>query len=165
MGKVYKYAALGYAGEISRAGGDHTTALANADSKDIGFGMPVFWNEARTGAVGISATSKAEDFIGITVRSGAKTPPVYDDPSGKDANSKAVYEPGEIMDVMTEGNIIMACSGSGPKRGTPVYLNKEYGIASATSSDSTLTVEGLKFKSERDSNGMVEVCVLVRHSI
>ena len=163
MGKVYKYAALGYAGEISRAVDDVVESFANADNKDIGFGQPVFLNDAGTGCVGISSSSTADKFVGITVRSGAKTPSVYDDPTGKDANSKAVYRPGEMMDVMKRGNIIMACSGSGPKPGNPVHFNKEYGIASASASDNTLTVPGINFHSGRDSNGMVEVSINEKH--
>ena len=163
MGKVYKYAALGYHGAISRSVDDVVAPFANADTKDIGFGQPVFLNDAGTGVVGISATSSADRFVGFTVRSGAKTPPVYDDPTGKDANSKAVYKQGEMMDVLTRGSIVIGCSGSGPKPGGAVYLHKEYGIASASASDQTLTVPGIYFRSGRDSNGMVEVVVTERH--
>ena len=73
MGKVYKYGALGYHGAISRSVDDVVAPFANADTKDIGFGQPVFLNDAGTGVVGISATSSADRFVGFTVRSGAKS--------------------------------------------------------------------------------------------
>ena len=102
MGKVYKNNVLGYAGGISRSVDDVVESFANADTKEIGFGQPVFLNAEGTGVVGISDSSDPARFVGITVRSGAKTPNVYEDASGGIANSVATYKKGEVMDVLTD---------------------------------------------------------------
>ena len=163
MGKVYRYNLLGYAGSISRSVDDVVVSLANKDDKDIPFGHPVFMNSDGSGVVGISASSDAGKFVGFTVRSGAKTPDAYDDPDGNGANSTAVYKKGEIMDVLVRGSMTVDCTGSAPKPGMPAYLNKTYGIVSALSSDSTLTVPGIYFRTERDASGRAEIVITERH--
>ena len=163
MGKVYRFQLLGYPGTISRSVDDVVVPMANADTKDIAFGQPVFLNEAGNGVVGISESSTADRFVGFAVRSGAKTPPVYDDPDGNGANSQAVYHKGEMMDVLTRGSIVIGCAGSNPKPGMPVYLLKEYGTASPVAVDQALAVPGIYFRSGRDPEGRVEVVITERH--
>ena len=165
MGKVYKNNVLGYAGGISRSVDDVVESFANADTKELAFGQPVFLNAEGTGVVGISDSSDPTRFVGITVRSGAKTPNVYEDASGGIANSVATYKKGEVMDVLTRGSIVVECTSGTVKPGMPVYFNKMVGAASATSSDLTITVPGVNFRSTRDGSGRAEILVKERHLI
>ena len=165
MGKVYKNNVLGYAGGISRSVDDVVESFANADTKEIAFGQPVFLNAEGTGVVGISDSSDPAKFVGITVRSGAKTPNVYEDASGGVANSMATYKKGEVMDVLTRGSIVVDCTGGTVKPGMAAHFNKTYGAVSATASELTLTVPGIYFRSTRDASGRAEILVTERHLI
>ena len=162
MGKVYRYNILGYPGAISHSADFVVIPRVNKSEADIPFGAPVFLNSDGSGVVGISASSEAAKFVGFAVRSGAKTPGVYD-PDADGSNSNAVYKPGEVMDILVRGSMTVNCTGSAPKPGMPAYINKTYGIVSALSSDSTLTVPGIQFLSERDSAGHAEILLLERH--
>jgi hypothetical protein len=85
--------------------------------------------------------------------------------SGGIANSVATYKKGEVMDVLTRGSIVVECTSGTVKPGMPVYFNKMVGAASATSSDLTITVPGVNFRSTRDGSGRAEILVKERHLI
>ena len=163
MGQVFKNVLVGYPGEVSHSGDRLVKAYANMDNRDIPFGFPVFMNADGTGVVGISASSDPAKFVGFAARVGSKTPPVYDDPNMTGENNVAVYKKGDMMDVLVKGSIVVDATGSNPKPGMPVYLNKEYGKAAAVSSESTLTVPDIYFGTVRDTGGRTEIIVSKRH--
>ena len=157
MGKVYKNNVTGYAGGISHTYDEVVIASVNASSGSIGFGQPVFLNAEGTGVVPITESTDVSRFVGIAVRSGAKTPDVYEDPTGGIANSVASYRKGEVMDVLVRGCITVECTS-----GT-FHFNKMVGAASATASDLTITVPDIYFKTSRDGSGRAEILLTKRN--
>ena len=163
MGKVYKNNVTGYAGGISHTDDEVVIASVNASSGSIGFGQPVFLNAEGTGVVPITESTDVSRFVGIAVRSGAKTPDVYEDPTGGIANSVASYRKGEVMDVLVRGCITVECTSGTFKPGAPVHFNKMVGAASATASDLTITVPDIYFKTSRDGSGRAEILLTKRN--
>ena len=163
MGQVFKNVLVGYPGQVSHSADFVIVPMANMDNRDIPFGFPVFMNPDGTGVVGITASSDPAKFLGFAARVPAKTPPVYDDPNMTGENNVAVYKKGDMMDVLVRGSIVVDATGSNPKPGMPVYLNKEYGKAAAVSSESTLTVPGIYFRTVRDTGGRTEITISERH--
>ena len=135
MGKVFKNVLVGYAGAVSRGVDAVIAPFANTSNRTIPFGWPVFLDADGVGVVPINedmtTANDAGRFVGIAVRSAAKTPDVYEDPSNVAANSTACYNKGEMVDVLTRGSIVVDATGSNPKPGMPVYFDKTYGSASA----------------------------------
>ena len=164
MGKVFKNELLGSAGAISHSADEIVISLANKDNRDLPFGFPVFLNEDGSGVVGISTASNPAKFVGFAVRVPDKTPPVYDDPDGIGANNNAVYKKGDLVDILVRGSMVVDAMGTIAKPGMPVYLNKVYGKVTAESSDNTLTVPGLYFRTVRDIGGRTEILVSERHA-
>ena len=165
MGKIYANNVWGYPGSRSRSVDEVVESYANADTKEIAFGQPVFLNAEGTGVVGISSSADPARFIGITCRAAAKTPNVYEDPANPTANSTGTYLKGEMMDVLTRGSVVVECTGAAVKPGMQVYFNKTYGYASSQASDATMAVPGVNFRSVKDATGRAEILVKERHLI
>ena len=160
MGKVISDFTNGWAGAISRAVDDIVEAHANVSETAIPFGSPVFRDTDAIGVTGIRSGAGAESFIGFAVRSPAKTPDVY---STEGLNSCGAYAPGEMVDVLTRGSIVLPASGSGISPGKQVYINTETGRAVSAASAGTLKIPNCCFRSRRDPNGLAEVLLTTRH--
>lgn len=157
MGKVLSVFGHGRRGAISRSVDDVVIALSNKEYNNLDFGEPVVLNNAGTGAVKFTSSSTAADFVGVTVRSASKTPESYGDSVGS-------YAPGEMMDVITRGSVIVEIDDGTPVTGGPVYIIKASGKFTAQADgDNTLELTNAKFRSGRDGAYLAEIVLLSRN--
>ncbi len=157
MGKVLSVFNHGMAGAISRSVDDVVIAVPNRAQSSLAFGVPVVLNDAGTGAVKFTSASTAADFLGVTVRSASKTPDTY-------GASVGSYAPGEMMDVLSRGSIIVQVKTGTPAAGGPVYIVKATGeFTAAADGDNTVELTSAKFRGAKDGKRMAEIVLLSRN--
>jgi len=157
MGKVLSKFGNGFAGAVARAADDIIVSFPNSGEAAIPFGAPVFLQQSSGGAVPFSSDLDMTTFLGFAARSGAKTPDVYGESTG-------AYQPGEIMDVLTRGTVVVEAAGN-PAPGGAVYIRLDNGkiTASAGTAGSTLELTNCRFRGNRDGKYMAEVLVRTRN--
>ena len=164
MGKVLSFFPKGCPGAISRSVDDIVTALPNKESEAaFEFGEAVFLNASGNGGVKVTSSSTAAQFVGVAVRSPSKTPEEYlPDASGRNAGC---YPPGELMDVLTRGSVVVRAAAAGP--GKPVYLDLSSGKFTylAGSNPENLALPNCHFRTGTDANGCAEMLVNTRNLI
>ena len=165
MGKVQKGFGNGYPGAVSRSVDDIVISVKNAGSGDIPFGAPVFL--ASGGAVPFNTTTPQdfEAFRGFAVRIADKTPDTY--PSGQNNDSQAsAWKPGDIMEVLVRGGIIVEMS-SGGSVGGKMYIRKSDGAltTSAGTSGSTVLLENVHLRNPRNTYGATAEVVVNQRNI
>ena len=161
MGKVLSSFGNGFTGSVSKSIDNVILPLANTGENEIGFGMPVAFDEDKIGAVLFDgAEMTAADFIGVTVRNPAKTPSEY----GK---SEGGYAPGDIMDVLVRGHIVVkvVSANPGPAPGDPVAVLKSGGRFTAGSETTKLPLTNARYSSSADASGLAEIVLDKRNII
>ena len=161
MGKVLHEFTNGWPGAVSRSVDDIIISLANASGGEIPFGAAVFLTSSGDGCKPFDPSSAAsfsmDKFIGITVRSGDKTPNTF-------GSSKAVFNSGDSVEILTRGAIVLEF-GQGVDPGDKVYIRKSDGafVADAGTSGSTIELTNVRVKTPSDSENCAEVVVLDRN--
>ena len=157
MGKVLNTFTNGWPGAIARSIDDIVIAMANLSDQPIKYGMPVALDPERKGIVPFDGSShEAADFLGVSVRAPAKTPDAY-------GSSEGSYAPGDLVDVLVRGHIVVNLTRGIPELGDTVGIEKATGcFASATGQD-YVTVPNARFSSVRDSDKMAEIVLLERN--
>ena len=167
MGKVCAAFTPGWPGSISRSADDIVVALASRESEaEIAFGAPVWLADAGSGVRNWVSGDTLEGFVGFAVRVPAKTPRVYPLGAADEAGSRGSWQPGEPVDVLVRGSIVVDTGGS-PVPGGQVYLNPATGkiTASPGSNPASLELTGCRFRGESDSRGRAEIVIGVRHAL
>ena len=121
MGKVQSIFGNGSAGAISRSVDDIVISVRNGSNVDIPFGAPVFLGE--DGAVPFNTESPQDfdAFLGFAVRIADKTPDTY--PQGQNGDEQAsAWKPGDVMEVLVRGGIVVPLAASAGQAGTSVLL-------------------------------------------
>ncbi len=160
MGKVLSSFRHGRAGAISRAVDDVVASLPNSDETPIAFGAPVFLNATGTCVKNVSTESTMDKFVGFAVRSASKTPDEYGSCEGR-------YNPGEPVDVLTLGSIVVSISGSGIVPGRPVSLDLTTGkcVYAAAESETVKAFPNCHFRTIKDPDNLAEVVLNTRNTI
>ena len=161
MGKVLSEFTNGWPGAASRAVDNVIISMASGVNDNIPFGAPVFFFPGEN-ACGPFDPQNASDylfsnFIGITVRSGVKTPEEY-------GSSVAAFKPGDPVEILTRGAIVLEF-GHGVDPGATVYIRKSDGafVTDPGTSGSTLELTNVRVKTASDSDNRAEVVVLERN--
>lgn len=161
MGKVLSTFGNGFVGSVSKSIDNVIIPMANTGENAIDFGMPVAFDEDKIGAVLFDATEMtAADFIGVTVRNPSKTPSEYGSSTGK-------YEPGDIMDVLVRGHIVVkvVSANPAPTPGDAVAVLKSGGRFTAGSETTKLPLTNARYSTTPDSSGLAEIVLDKRNLI
>ena len=159
MGKVQASFTNGFPGAISRAVGDVVTSFVNKESSaDIAFGAPVMINSTAQGVVNFTTTIASDadttaQIHGIAVRT-VKTPDTY-------GSNVASYHPGEHVDVITNGSVVVHVASGSPKPGAKVYWTSA-GFTATYTQHAVAEITNMHFKTGKDPNGNVEVLISPR---
>ena len=140
MGKVLASFLPGYPGAISRAVDDIVKPMAVGGPNAIDFGLPVVLNAGKTGVVAFASTNTADDFVGIAVRSAAKTPNEY-------------------------GSAVVVCYSGTPAMDGAVYIIKANGRFSADASTGgvdNVLIPNAKWLGGKDSSNRAEIVITER---
>ena len=158
MGKVLASFAPGFPGAISRAVDDIVKPMAVGASGGIAFGLPVVMNAGKTAVIPFASTNVADDFIGIAVRSGAKTPNEY-------GSNTAQYNQHEMADILVRGSAVVVCYSGTPALAGAVYIIKSNGRFSADASFSgteNVLIPNAKWLGGKDSSNRAEIVITER---
>lgn len=158
MGKVLASFLPGYPGAISRAVDDIVKPMAVGGANAIDFGLPVVLNAGKTGVVAFASTNTADDFVGIAVRSGAKTPNDYGNNTGK-------YNQNEMADILVRGSAVVVCYSGTPAMDGAVYIIKANGRFSADASTGgvdNVLIPNAKWLGGKDSSNRAEIVITER---
>lgn len=160
MGKVLSKFTNGFPGAISRAIDDIVATFVNKESSaNIAFGAPVMMKNDGKGVQNFTCTiSTSADtlaaVLGVAVRNGGKTPAAY-------GSNLAAYAPGEHVDVLTRGCIVVPVNAGSPKPGGKVYWNTS-GFTATYTQHAVAEITNMRWKSEKDSNGCAEAVIIER---
>lgn len=158
MGKTLTKFRNGWAGKISRAVGNIVVSMKNASAGNIAFGAPVFWDSTNKGVVPFdAATCTADNFVGIAVNVGDKSPELYE-------SNEGVFTPKDPVDVLTQGSVILEVSNY-TAEGAALYIKKSDGTitSSAGEAGTTIQIPNAITRTARDSNHMIEVLIRARN--
>ena len=161
MGKVLESFGNGWPGAVSRSVDNVIISIANGTSGNIPFGVPVFCASGSKACKPFDPSHASnfsmDNFLGITVRSGAKTPETF-------GSNEAVYHPGDPVEVLVRGSIVLEIE-DGADPGASVYIRKSDGVivAEAGSSGSTLALTNVRVSTASDDASRSEVTVLERN--
>ena len=163
MGKVLGTFSKGFPGAASRSNDEVIVSLVNAGTTDIEFGAPVFLTGDGKGVQNFLNTDGGgtpqtfEKFVGFAVRAANKTPDDY--PTSQDYNvnadsnnQHAVWHPGEAVDVLVRGSIIVKAA-TGFLRGGKVWIRKTDGrlMPAAGAEGSTVWLENCRCSTPQTS--------------
>lgn len=160
MGKVLSEFTNGFPGTISRSIDDIVATFVNKESAvNIDFGAPVMMKTDGKGVQNFTCTiSPSADtkvpILGIAVRAGDKTPATY-------GSSQAAYGPGEQVDVITRGCVVVPVASGTPKVGGKVYWNSN-GFTATYTQYSVAEITNMRWRSDKDSNGNAEIVIIER---
>lgn len=154
MGKVISEFGRGFAGAVSRSADDVVASYPSKETEaNIAFGAPVVLSGG--GVKNWQTDSAAADFIGFAVRV-VKTPDTY-------GGSLASYAPGDTVDVLKRGAVIVNVSGGTPATGGSVYVVKATGKVTALADGSnTVQLTACRFAGAKDADGNAELVVTER---
>lgn len=152
----------GFPGTVSRAIDAVITALINKEaSAAILFGTPVVLASDGSGVKNWANTNSAADFAGIAVRE-IKTENTY-------GQGDAKYNPGDTVDVLTRGSIVVKCTldataTTEPVKGGKVYIRKATGaFVAASESSATVELSGVVWAQNGcGADGAAEITILDR---
>ena len=172
MGKILSKFDHGWPGTISRAVDDVVVSLKNAGNADIPFGAPVFLTDDGDGVVGFitNGSQTFQRFVGFAVRIPDKTPATYpttqDMSTGLIQNQQSVWKPGEVIEVLVRGCIVVKAF-AGFSAGGKVYIRKSDGmlVSSAGSEGSTLWLENVRIKRPQLGSGSSSEVVVTSRNI
>lgn len=161
MGKVLNTFTNGFPGAVSRAADDIVTAMPNREeSAALGYGVPVVLDSAKKGVKLFMPSSAAADLVGLTVRSGSKTPDAY-------GSSVSEYAPGEMADVLVRGSTVVHLEAGTAAPGGSLYVRKATGKlvvgAEGTGGADTVELSHIRFRTAKDVNNNAEVVILERN--
>ena len=169
MGKVLGHFENGFAGAASRSIDNIIVALKNASDGEIPFGAPVFLKASSAGVVNFTAgTTTSEQFAGFAVRVPDKTPDAYPDALGAGtASDRGAFRPGDPVDVLVRGSVIVPIATTSARIGDKVYVRLSDGklVTAAGDSGTTAELPGVTVRGARDSGGCCEVTVTKRNLI
>ena len=160
MGKVLSRFQNGFPGAVSRSVDDIVISMRNANGGDIPFGAPVFMVDGENACRGFNVdTSTGDNFVGFAVRIADKTPDEY----GSSAGS---YAPGDPVDVLVRGSLVINAETAAAAPGAGVYIRKSDGkiVTVAGAEGTTLRLPGVTVRTVRDENKALEV-VLTRRNL
>lgn len=169
MGKVLTGFLRGWPGAVSRSRDDVIVSLKNADQNPVAFGAPVFLKASSAGVVNFTAgTTTSEQFAGFAVRVPDKTPDAYPDALGAGtASDRGAFRPGDPVDVLVRGSVIVPIATTSARIGDKVYVRLSDGklVTAAGDSGTTAELPGVTVRGARDSGGCCEVTVTKRNLI
>ena len=160
MGKVLSSFTNGFPGAISRAVDDIVTSIVNKESSaSIAFGAPVMMKSDGKGVQNFTVTiAPAADtlaaVLGVAVRNGDKTPVTY-------GSNLAAYAPGELVDVLTRGSVVVPVASGTPKPGGKVYWTSA-GFTATYTQYAVAEITNMRWKSEKDANNCAEAVIIER---
>ena len=159
MGQVLSQFKSGFPGTVSRSIDNVIQSHRNASDGEIPFGTPVFHVAGECACKPYNASATEENFLGIAVRAGDKTPKTY-------GESTASFAAGELVDVLVRGSVVMNFGNATALPGSKVYLRKsDGGLQTIPGADgSTLLIPGAVVRTARDGSGCAEV-VLTRRNL
>ncbi len=160
MGKVLRSFDPGWPGAVSRSVDDVIVPMAVTVPSGVAFGLPVVLNSQKTGVIPFASTHSADDFIGVAVRSAAKTPDAY-------GSNQAQYNQTEMADILVRGSAVVQCYTGTPAPGGPVYIHKASGYFSAeasTGGTDNVLLPNVKFRGLKDLYDRVEIVILERNA-
>ncbi len=157
MGKVLKNFTYGYAGAISRSLDDVVVALANKSGAEIGFGVPVALSDDKDGVVPFGSSHTAAKFVGVTVRSPAKTPDTYGESTGS-------YAANDLVDVLVRGHVVVPMASSSAGVGDPVSIVKSTGAFTVGTADTMVQLANVHVSGATDS-GLAEIVLNTRNVV
>ncbi len=159
MGKVLSAFNHGFAGAIARSIDDVVIAQANRSASPIAFGMPVALSADGAGVVPFDGASHtADDFVGVSVRAPAKTPDTYGSSTGN-------YAPGDVVDVLVRGHIVVECTAGTPAPGEAAAIVKATGAFAAGTGETVISLSNAHFSNTKDTPGMAEIVLTSRNVI
>ena len=172
MGKILSKFDHGWPGTISRSVDDVVVSLKNAGNADIPFGAPVFLTDDGDGVVGYinNGSQTFQRFVGFAVRVPDKTPATYpttqDMSTGLNQNQQSVWKPGEVIEVLVRGCIVVKAF-AGFSAGGKVYIRKSDGmlVSSAGSEGSTIWLENVRIKRPQLGSGSSSEVVVTTRNI
>ena len=167
MGQVISALIPGWPGSISRSADDIVVAMPNRESEnDIAFGAPVWLSSDRKGVRNWVSGDTMDGFVGFAVRVPSKTPDAYPGGSMPDAGSRGSWKPGEPVDVLVRGCIVVQAAGA-PQQGGQAYLNAATGMvtASAGTNPANLALTGCRFRKETVAGSTAELVLTTRTTV
>jgi hypothetical protein len=161
MGKVLSNFTNGWPGAVSRSVDEIILSLRNGSDGKIPFGAAVFFIAGTNACAPFDPDNAAnfsmDNFIGITVRSGVKTPEVY-------GSNEAAFNEGDPVEILTRGAIVLQFD-HGVDPGATVYIRKADGafVTNPGAEGTTLALTNVHVKTASDSENRAEVVVLERN--
>lgn len=164
IGKSFNY---GFPGSFSR-NGDCVIAnrvLKATDSNPVSFGGAVVLNTDNSVSAFL-ASGTAATFAGIAVREVKQADQYL-------AQGAVAYQPGQPVDYITRGSVMVQINAGTPTAGGDVYIRVAAaaagkpigGFEAAADSTNTLKLNNVKFTTGlKDSNNIAEVTVLTRQA-
>ena len=144
MGKVLTSFTQCFPGAVSRSMDEIVVSERNAETGTIAPGSAIFMTSDGKGVTKVKAGSTFERFVGIAVRVPSATPDVYGE------NVKE-YQPGEPVDVLVRGCIVVKLDGEMCENGGAVYVKKSDGMFT-TEEDAGDTIRLTNCSWRRESN-------------
>ena len=156
MGKVQKLFNNGCPGTVSRSIDDIIISVKNAASDAVAYGTPVFMTADGAVPFSISVPQDFSSFLGFAVRAADKSPEAYPSGqfnSGSEAGQEGSWKPGDVMEVLVRGGVVVKMSASGA-RGGKVYIRKTDGrlTTNAGEANSTVLLENVRVKNPRTAD-------------
>lgn len=164
IGKTFNY---GYPGSFSR-NGDCVIAnrvLKSTDTDNINFGGPVVLNSDNTVSA-LLASGTAAAFAGVAVRE-VKQADQYS------AQTALAYKPGQPVDYITRGSVMVTVNAGTPTAGGSVYIRVAAaaagkpigGFEAAADSTNTILLTNAEFTTGyKDTNNIAEITLLNRQA-
>ncbi|MBQ6398548.1 MAG: hypothetical protein IJI21_00335 [Clostridia bacterium] len=139
----------GYPGAVSRSMDNLIVSLRNAEEVPIQPGAPLFLAEDGEGVVPAGRDADPARFVGVAVRNPARTPDVY-------GASVAPYGPGDPVDVLVRGSVVVRLPNETCEPGGKVYIALVDGSFTAQAAgDETIELAGCSW---RGLSGMADPC-------
>ena len=157
MGKVLDSFMHLFPGAVSRTADEIVISLKNAGNGAIYPGTAVFL-AADGGVTAVRPGSTFDEFVGIAVRSGAKTPNDYGNNTGK-------YNQNEMADILVRGSAVVVCYSGTPAMDGAVYIIKANGRFSADASTGgvdNVLIPNAKWLGGKDSSNRAEIVLTER---
>ena len=161
MGKVLSSFTNGWPGAVSRSIDNVIIAMKNGSEGNIPFGVPVFFISNENACMPFdpdhASACSADNFLGMTARSGIKTPEEY-------GSSAAVFTPKDPVEILVRGSMTVTFA-HGVDPGEKVYIRKSDGelVTSAGTSGSTLELPNVRVRTASDEENRAEIVILDRH--
>jgi len=161
MGKVLSNFTNGWPGTPSRSVDEIIMSMRNGSDGKIPFGAAVFFVAGQNACEPFDPDNASDysmdNFIGITVRSGDKTPNLF-------GSNEAVFNDGDPVEILTRGAIVLQFD-HGVDPGATVYIRKADGafVTNPGAEGTTLALTNVHVKSASDSDNRAEVVLLERN--